>query len=106
MIIVLIRRSVRRDKELEFIESYRQQKPVDNPDFIGEELTKVDSSNSLPESMRSFPLTAGDDCVTYINIARWKSREAFEKQFSPRTFHNSTIETSDRLRAVLEIVNT
>jgi len=53
--------------------------------------------------MRSLPITSAD-CVTYLNVARWKSAEAFRQHFNPRTMHDPEIETSDRLRIVLEIV--
>jgi hypothetical protein len=104
MVIVLVRRCVKRDKETEFLESYRQQKPTDNADFLDEELTKVVTSETLPEPMRSLPLACDGDCVTYVNVARWKTAEAFRNHFDPRTYHDPAIECSDRLRVVLELV--
>jgi hypothetical protein len=102
MVIVLIRRSVKREKEAEFLATYSQEKP-NHPDFLEETLTKVNDSTDLPEAMRSLPITSAD-CVTYLNVARWKSAEAFRQHFNPRTMHDPEIETSDRLRIVLEIV--
>jgi hypothetical protein len=63
MVIVLVRRCARPDKIDEFLASYRQQKPTDNPDFLGEDLTRVDASAVLPEALRNFPLS-GENCVT------------------------------------------
>lgn len=105
MIIVLIRRCVRRDKEQEFLASYRAQKPTENPDFLGEDLTRLDQAEDLPESMRSFSVGCGTDCVTYINVTRWRTAEAFRKHFKPETAHDPAFETADRVRAVLNVIN-
>jgi hypothetical protein len=102
MVIVLIRRCVQRDKETEFLASYSWEKP-NNPGFIDETLTKLDSSADLPESMRSLPVGC-NDCVTYLNIARWRSAEEFRRHFKPQTMHDPKIECSDRLRAVFDVV--
>lgn len=102
MMLVLIRRCVRRDKEAEFLASYNQDKP-NNPDFVEETLTKVNNSAELPEAMRSLSI-AGADCVTYLNIARWRSAEAFRQHFNPSTMHDPEFEVSDRVRVVLDVV--
>jgi hypothetical protein len=101
MVIVLIRRCVRPDKEKEFLDRYSKEKPQSS-DFLGETLTKVEDSASLPESMRSLPIM-GTNCITYLNIASWKSAEAFQQHFDPATMHDPAIEISDRLRVVLEV---
>jgi hypothetical protein len=44
------------------------------------------------------------DCVTYLNVARWRSAEDFREHFKPKTMHEADVECSDRLRAVLEVV--
>ncbi len=103
MIIVLIRRSVRPDKEQEFLNSYVRDKPT-HPDFIEETLTKLASPANLPEGLRSFE-TAGPDCITYLNIAKWKSAKSFADHFDPKTIHDPTIETADRVRAVFDVVD-
>lgn len=102
MVIVLIRRCVKPDKEGEFLSTYKKDKP-EHPGFIREYLTKLDSSQLLPEPMRSL-LFGCKDCVTYLNIAHWKSADAFHEHFDPKTMHDSTYECSDRLRAVCEII--
>jgi hypothetical protein len=102
MVIVLIRRCVRRNKEPEFLSSYSREKP-DHPDFITETLTKLNNSDELPESLRSLSIGC-EDCVTYLNVAQWKSAESFRQHFNPRTMHDPNIECSDRLRAVFEVV--
>ena len=101
MVIVLVRRCVRPDKEEEFLARYQTEKPQ-NPDFIGETLTKVEDSSTLPDALRSLPIN-GPNCVTYLNIASWKSAEAFRQHFDPATMHDPSIEVSDRLRVVLNV---
>lgn len=100
MVIVLIRRSVRPEKEAAFLEAYNREKP-DHADFVSETLTKVSNSNELPDSMRSLPI--GGDGVTYVNVATWKSARSFEEYFEPRTMHDPEIECGDRVRVVLEV---
>lgn len=102
MVIVMIRRCVKRDKEGDFLASYKGQKP-DHPDFIDETLTKINNSSELPEPLRSWSIDCGD-CVTYVNIARWKSVKSFEAHFKPKTMHDPKIECSDRIRVVLDEV--
>lgn len=100
MVIVLIRRSVRPEREAEFLAAYAREKP-DHPDFVSETLTKVGNSSELPDSMRSLPI--GGEGVTYVNVAMWKSAKSFEEQFNPQTTHDPEIECGDRARVVLEV---
>ena len=102
MVIVLIRRCVKRDKDEEFLESYNREKP-NYPGFIEETLTRLVTLDDLPELMRSLPIGC-DDCVTYLNVARWRSAKEFKEHFNPKTMHDPDIECSDRLRAVFEIL--
>jgi hypothetical protein len=103
MVIILIRRCVRPGREAEFLASYHAQKPpVSNPDFIDETLTKIADPATLPEPMRSLPIGC-EDCITYLNIARWTSSAAFEAFIKPKTSHDEN-ECSDRLRATFERV--
>jgi heme-degrading monooxygenase HmoA len=102
MMIILIRRCVKRDKEQEFLASYNREKP-NHPGFIDETLTKLSDSTDLPRSMRSLKIGC-EGCVTYLNIARWRSAEEFRDHFKPQTTHDPQTECSDRLRAVFEIV--
>ena len=101
MVIVLIRRCVKDDKEAEFLDSYNSEHPT-HPGFIGEYLTKVSSEN-LPESMRNLPI-ACDGCVTYINVAMWQNAASFIEHFKPERTHDPRFECEDRLRIVLEVV--
>lgn len=100
MVIVLIRRSVRPEKEAEFLAAYNREKPV-HPDFVSETLTRVSTSGELSASMKSLPI--GGDGVTYVNVATWKSAKSFEECFNPRTMHDPEIECEDRVRVVLEV---
>jgi hypothetical protein len=104
MIVVLIRRCVKADRETDFIKSYNREKPT-HPGFIDETLTKLDSSKDLPEPMRSLSMGCPLGCITYLNIARWRSAKDFEEAFKPRTMHDPETECSDRQRAVFDIVN-
>jgi len=104
MIVVLIRRFVRPDKEKEFLASYRAQKPTDNPAFKGETLTRVCDDSKLPPGLRSLVLN-GPACVTYINIAKWDSWDAFAKQFDVNAVGSDPdIETAARQRMVLDVI--
>jgi len=69
MVIVLIRRCIPPDKIDEFLASYKGQKPTNNPEFLGEDLARVDTSAALPEALRNFPVS-GENCITFINVAR------------------------------------
>jgi len=65
MVIFLIQRCARPNKEAEFLESYRKEAPIENPDFIGETLTRL-SKEDLPEPMRSLATAFGcGEGVTY-----------------------------------------
>jgi hypothetical protein len=107
MYIVLIRRFVRLDREPEFLARFRDQKPPnDNAAFLGETLTKVSDDASLPPRLRSFALN-GASCATYLNIARWDSREAFEQHFlgAGSSDFDPELETSPRQRMLLDVVS-
>jgi hypothetical protein len=107
MVIILIRRFVKPDKETEFLENYRAQQPLNNPAFIGETLTRLVDSSSLPGGLRSFAL-GEPSSVTYLNVARWQSWEAFAAQFAEQVSSSigfdPEIETAPRQRAVLEAI--
>jgi hypothetical protein len=101
MDIVIVLRCVKRDKKSEFLKSYAAQTPK-SPDFIRETLTELNSSADLPPALRSLPLGCNcENCITYLNIAEWRSAAAFVAEFSPTTTHNPDIECCDRLRLVL-----
>jgi len=105
MVIILIRRFIRPDRVEKFLETYKAQKPVENAAFKGETLTRVVDDSSLPAGLRSFAL-GGPSSVTYLNVAKWESWEAFAKQFAAQIDAGSfdaEIETAPRQRAVLEI---
>jgi hypothetical protein len=104
MVIILVRRFVRPDREERFLASYRDQAPIDDAAFLGETLTRLNDSGELSADMKSFPL-ATPGCVTYVNIAKWRSWRAFENHFSavPYTF-DAEIETAPAQQAVMEIV--
>lgn len=102
MVVVLIRRCVRPDKEPEFIKQYRRQKP-DHPDFIDEKLTKL-SSEQLSEPMCSLRMGC-ERCVTYLNIACWRSAESFQQHFNPSRRYDLEFECSERLRAVFQVID-
>ena len=101
MDVILILRCVKRDKITEFLASYNAQQP-NHPDFVRETLTQLNSSLVLPPALRSLPLGCNcEDCVTFLNIAEWRSAAAFAAAFNPQTTHDPTIECCDRLRLVL-----
>ncbi len=104
MVIILIRRFVRPDREAEFLAKYHDQKPLDNPAFKGETLTKV--VQDVPEGLRSFTLCKSK-CITYLNVAKWETWEAFASQFEDQIAGGSfdpEIETAPRERGVLQAV--
>lgn len=104
MVIVLIRRCIKPDMVKPFLEKYQREKP-NHPGFICETLTKLRLEN-LPEPMRGLAYGIGcEGCVTYLNVAHWKSAEAFEDHFKPQTMYDPDIECSPRLRAVFEEVD-
>jgi hypothetical protein len=106
MVIILIRRFVKPDKEAEFLQNYRAQQPLNNPAFMGETLTRLINDSSLPGGLRSFALDQ-PPAVTYLNVARWQSWEAFAEHFADQLASgsfNPEIETAPRQRAVVEVI--
>ena len=81
MVVILIRRFARLDREAEFLRLFAAQRPKDNPDFQGETLTRLANGDVLPPGVPAlFERTA--DAIDYLNIARWRSVAAFERQFA------------------------
>jgi hypothetical protein len=102
MVIILVRRCVRVDREAEFLATFDREKPTSNPAFIDETLTKVNDSAVLPEAMRSLNIS-GKDCITYLNVAYWKSADSFYDHFHPSAdFFDQEIEVCSRERIVLD----
>ena len=104
MVIVLIRRFIRPDKEKEFLTAYHTRQPIEVPAFKGETLTRVSSAPETPAGLRGLALS-GLACVTFLNISRWESWEAFAHQFDVTgTGFDPDIETTARQRVVLEVM--
>lgn len=103
MVIVLIRRFVRSDREKEFLNRYRSQRPRQNPDFVGETLTRMSDDSDIPKSLKSLPL-GGPGCVTYLNVATWASWKAFAGAFDLSDVFDPEIETAPRQRTVLDVI--
>ncbi len=105
MVIILIRRFVKPNREQEFLASYKAQKPVGNPAFKGETLTRVNSEDNLPPGLTTFPLNE-PECITYLNVAQWTSWDAFAQQFdmTTSTVFDPAIETQPRQRVALNVV--
>jgi hypothetical protein len=80
MVIIIIRRFIRADREQEFLAKYQSQSPTQNRALKEETLTKVSEESKLPARLRSFTVN-GPACMTYLNIAKWESWEDFAKQF-------------------------
>jgi hypothetical protein len=104
VVIVLIRRFIRADREEEFLARYRSHAPT-NPAFKGEHLTKVSDDAALPPRLRSFHLEE-PSCVTYLYVSRWDSWQAFEKHFleAHQSDFDPEIERRPRERIVLDVV--
>jgi len=105
VVIVLIRRFIRADREEEFLARYRSHRPTNNPAFKGEHLTKVSDDAGLPPRLRSFRLEE-PSCVTYLYVSRWDSWQAFEKHFleAYQSDFDPEIERRPRERIVLDVV--
>jgi hypothetical protein len=99
-VIILIRRCVKKGREAEFLARYNRDKPT-HPDFISETLTRVSDRTNLPAQMTDFPVRC-KDCATYINVARWKTADAFIEHMKPQRTHSPEFECEDRVRIVLE----
>ena len=80
MIVVLIRRFIRVDREKEFLARFQTEKPLNDNHFKGEILLRVNDDPALPEALRSWKV-GEPNCITYINVAKWDSwggiRQAF-----------------------------
>ena len=110
MIVVLIRRFVRRDREKEFLARFQTEKPLNDNHFKGEILLRVNDDPALPEALRSWKV-GEPNCITYINVAKWDSWEAFAKHFrvdpaqNPSSNYVRQIETAARQASVLAAVD-
>jgi heme-degrading monooxygenase HmoA len=110
MIVVLIRRFVRRDREKEFLARFQTEKPLNDNHFKGEILLRVNDDPTLPEALRSWKV-GEPNCITYINVAKWDSWEAFAKHFrvdpaqNPSSNYDRQIETAARQASVLAAVD-
>lgn len=102
MVIILTRRCIQPTKESEFLAEWRNTTPKHHG-FISQTLTKLSAAAEISDPMRSMPFGCGD-CLTYLNIAYWKSAADFQEHFKPAAMHDPHYECSDRLRAVMEIV--
>jgi hypothetical protein len=101
--VIVIRRFARPDREPEFLEKYRANRS-DNPDFLGETLTKLSNDASIPDAMRTlFTILPGS--INYLNIAKWRTWQAFVGQCSMEPgYFDPDIENAPRERFVLEII--
>ena len=106
MIVILIRRFARPDREEEFLRVFAAQRPAGNPDFLGETLTRITDGAALPPAVPRL-LRPSPDAIDYLNVARWRSWESFATQFAaqlsaPAGF-DPQIETRRGEIAVLEV---
>ena len=104
MVIILIRRFIRPDRETAFLEKYRAQEPVKNTAFNWETLTKISNASEIPPGLRGLALSE-PECVTYLNIAKWESWEAFANEFELDETFDVEIETAPRQRTVLDVID-
>jgi hypothetical protein len=104
MVIILIRRFIRFDREQEFLQSYRRQAPNDDPAFHGETLTKVNDGPHVPGDMKSLSLRS-PNCLTYLNVARWDSWNACREHFAKAGVgFDPHIETAPAEQSVLDVI--
>jgi hypothetical protein len=106
VVIILIRRFIRADQVDRFIAEYRDQSPIANSACKGETLTRINEASEVPPALRGFALN-GPGCVTYLNIAKWDSWEAFAEHFKKQLESggfNPEIETAPRQRIVLDVI--
>lgn len=83
MVIIIIRRFARIDREDAFLARFQDQAPRDNPDFLDEVLTRIDADAPIPRHIaRAFVPVPG--CVNFVNVARWRSWDGFARQFAPQ----------------------
>lgn len=81
MVVILVRRFARPDREAEFLRVFQRQIPIENPDFLGETLTRVSDGSELPPDVPRL-MNPEPGAVNYVNVARWRSWEAFARQFA------------------------
>jgi hypothetical protein len=104
MVIMLIRRFIRPDREDEFLAAYMTQSPNSDPAFQGETLTKVSDDEGVPADLRGLSLGYPNG-IAYLNIASWKSWAAFRDHFAKAgTGFDPEIETAPAQVAVLDVV--
>lgn len=96
MVIILIRRFARIDREEEFLALFRDQRPRENAAFLGETLTRIGDGRKMPAHVPPI-LDLEPGCVNFLNVARWTSWEAFAAEFAPQLAnplgHDPEIET-------------
>jgi|tagenome__1003787_1003787.scaffolds.fasta_scaffold20380533_1 hypothetical protein len=64
-----------------FLARFQSEKPLNDNHFKGEILLRLNEDPSLPEALRSWKV-GEPNCITYINVAKWESWEAFARQFT------------------------
>jgi hypothetical protein len=108
MIVVLIRRFVRTDRERDFLARFQREKPTNDEHFKGEILVRVNDDPCLPQALRSWKV-GEPNCITYVNIAKWASWQAFAKHFKidpardPSLNYDPEIETAARQTSILSV---
>lgn len=107
MVVILIRRFARPDREAEFLRVFAAQAPSDNPDFLGETLTRITDGAELPPDLPRL-MVPEPGAIAYLNLARWTSWAAFAAQFAPQLAapggFDPAIETRRAEIAVLDVV--
>ena len=81
MVVILIRRYARPDREAEFLRVFAAQAPAGNPDFFGETLTRITDGAELPPDVPRL-LAPVPSAANYLNVARWRSWNAFARHFA------------------------
>lgn len=78
MFVIIIRRYVRHDRELQFLDAFRSDLST-HDDFLGETLTKLSDEEDIPPVMSTlFPSAPG--YLTYVNVAKWRRWSSFVGQ--------------------------
>jgi hypothetical protein len=81
VVVILIRRYARPDREAEFLHVFAAQAPAGNTDFLGETLTRITECAELPTDVPRL-LAPEPSAANYLNVARWRSWDAFARHFA------------------------
>ncbi len=100
---IFIKRVIKENRVDEFLVYYKSHRGSDHPGFIGEFLTRLDKSDSIPEAMSNFNI-GSEEGVTFVNVIFFENAKDFEDHFKPKIMFDEFYEIENRQRITMHVV--